>query len=225
MLQDVITAMSGLVAAIAWPVTLLAFAVSTAVVMAGWRRRQDMLQRQGRPIITDRIELGQTPFAAGVLDVAAETTAVLRRFESLAALRFVALEFAVHPELAVRTDARALREILGDLVGQAIDQPFCKRVLLGAIRVGGQVHITVSDDGAQADRALRASQLRSAERLAALQGATLEVDTQAGQGATVLLRLPSGAIGRHLGGEAEKLDPASVWAPAGRVPESTRVGR
>jgi hypothetical protein len=225
MLQDALTAISDNAAVVALPTTLLTFAVSAVVVMAGWRRRQDLLQRQGRPIVTDRIELGQTPFAAGVLDIAAETTAVLRRFESLAAARFVTLELAVQPDLAVRTDPRALREILGDLVGRAIDQPACERVLLGAARIGGHVHITVSDDGTQADRALRASQLRSAERLAALQGATMDVDAWAGQGTTVHLRLPGGATGRRPGAEAEKLDPASVWAPAGRAPESSRVGR
>jgi hypothetical protein len=225
MLQDALTAIGDNIAAIALPAMLLTLAVSAVVVMAGWRRRQDLLQRQGRPIVTDRVELGQTPFAAGVLDVAAETTAALRRFESLAAMRFVTLELAVQPDLAVRTDRRALREILADLVGQAIDQPSCERVLLGAARIGGHVHITVSDDSEQADRALRASQLRSAERLAALQGATLDVDARAGQGTTVLLRLPGSATGRRPGSEAEKLDPASIWAPAGRAPESSKVGQ
>jgi hypothetical protein len=225
MLRDALIAIGDNLAAIALPATLLILAVCAVVVMAGWRRRQDLLQRQGRPIVTDRVELGQTPFAAGVLDVAAETAAVLRRFDSLAAMRFVALEIAVQPDLAVRADPRVLRDILGELLGQAIDQPSCERVLLGAVRIGGHVHISVSDDSVQADRALRASQLRSAERLAALQGATLDVDVRAGQGTTVLLRLPGSATGRRPGNEAEKLDPASVWAPAARAPESSRVGR
>jgi hypothetical protein len=211
-------------AAVAFPVTLLALTVSSVIVVAGWRWRRYLLHRQGRPVDADRIELGQIPFAAGVLDVAAETMAVMRRFESLAAQRFVTLELAVQPELAVRTDPHALREILGDFVAHATESA-SERVLLGAARIGGRVHITVSDDGVHADRALRESQLRAAEGLAALQGATMEVDAWAGQGTTVVLRLPAGATSRGVGAEAEALDPASIWAPAQRAREDSGVGR
>jgi hypothetical protein len=213
MLPHVLTAILDSVAALALPAVLLAVTISGVVVMAGWTRRRELLQRQGRPFVTDRIELGQSPFAAGVLDVALETTAVLRQFESLAAQRLVGLELAVQPGLAVRADASALREILADLVSYAIEQSCCGRVLLGAAHMGGSIQITVSDDGAHADRALRASQLRPAERLAALQGATIEVDARAGQGTTVVLRLPAGATGRRSETKTERFDPASVWVP------------
>ena len=159
--------------ATALPATVLALTVSTVVVMTGWRRRRDLLQRQGRPFVTPRMELGQSTLEAGVLDVVLETTAAMRQFESFAAERYVALELAVQPGLAVRTDARAFREIVGDLLAHAIEHSPCGRVLLGALHTGGRVEITVSDDAAHADRALRASELRPAERLAALQGATL----------------------------------------------------
>jgi hypothetical protein len=224
MLHEALTVISNIAVAVGLPVMLLALAISAVLVMAGWGRRQDLLQRQGRPIVTDRVELGQTPFAAGVLDVAAETAALLGRFESLAAQRFVALELAVQPDLAVRTDPRALREVLGDIVGQAIVDASCGRVLLAAARIGGRVQITVSDDGVRADRALRSSQLRPAERLAALQGATMEVDARAGCGTTVVLRLPEAATSRRPGGESETLDPASVWAPARRARANSSVG-
>jgi hypothetical protein len=126
----------------------------------------------------------------------------------------------------VRTDARALREIVGDLVSHAIEQSPCGRVLLGAAHIGGRVQITVSDEAAHSDRALRASELRPAERLAALQGATLEIDARPGQGTTVVLRLPAAASGRNAKVEAEVvLDPASVWAPAQRAREGSNVGR
>jgi signal transduction histidine kinase len=221
MLQQELTAILDRAAAVAFPVTLLALSVSAVIVLAGLRWRRYLLQLQGRPVEAVRIALGQTPFAAGVLDVAAETTAVMRRFESLAAHRFVALELAVQPELAVCTDPHALREILGDLVVHAIEQSGCERVLLGAARIGGRVQITVLDDGVHADRALRQSQLRTAQRLAALQGATIEVDARAGQGTTVVLRLPASATSRRPGFEAEILDPASIWAPAQRAREGS----
>jgi signal transduction histidine kinase len=213
--------------ATALPATVLALTVSTVVVMTGWRRRRDLLQRQGRPFVTPRVELGQSTLEAGVLDVVLETTAAMRQFESFAAERYVALELAVQPGLAVRTDARAFREIVGDLLAHAIEHSPCGRVLLGALHTGGRVEITVSDDAAHADRALRASELRPAERLAALQGATLEVDARLGQGTIVVLRLPAAASGRNsrIEAEAPVLDPASVWAPAHRAREGSRAER
>ena len=184
--------------ATALPATVLALTVSTVVVMTGWRRRRDLLQRQGRPFVTPRVELGQSTLEAGVLDVVLETTAAMRQFESFAAERYVALELAVQPGLAVRTDARAFREIVGDLLAHAIEHSPCGRVLLGALHTGGRVEITVSDDAAHADRALR-----PAERLAALQGATLEIDARPGQGTIAVLRLPAAASGRNSRIEAE----------------------
>jgi hypothetical protein len=148
MLPQMLTAFLDSATAFALPVTLLASTASTVFVVAGWRRRRELLQRQGRPLAADPIELGQTTFASGLLDVGSETTAVVSRFESLAAERFVALELAVQPGLSVHTDARALRQVLGDLVSRAIEQSPCGRVLLVAAHVGGRVQITVSDDGA-----------------------------------------------------------------------------
>ena len=147
MLPQLLTTFLDSATAFALPATLLASGVSTVVVAAGWRRRHELQRRQGQPLVAEPIELGQTTFAAGVLDVGSETTAVMRQFERLAAHRFVALELAVQPDLVVRTDPRALRQILGDLVSRAIEQSPCGRVLLAAAHVGGRVQITVSDDG------------------------------------------------------------------------------
>jgi hypothetical protein len=207
------------------PATLLASGVSAVIVAAGWRRRNELLRRQGRPLVAEPIELGQTTFAAGVLDVGSETTAVMRQFEHLAAQRLVALELAVQPDLVVHTDSRALRQILGDVVSRAIEQSPCGRVLLAAAHVGGRVQIAVSDDGPHPDRALQASRLRPAESLAALQGATMDIDVRAGQGTTVVLRLPAAATSRRPGIEAETLDPASTWASAERERERSAAGR
>jgi hypothetical protein len=74
-------------------------------------------------------------------------------------------------------------------------------------------------------RALQASRLRPVERLAALQGATMEIDARVGQGTTVVLRLPAGVTGRRPGIEADALDPASARAMAERVRERGSAGR
>lgn len=201
-----------LLQAVAAPMALLALTVSAIFVAAGWRARREVQLRQGGHQVSNRFELGQTPFASGLMDVAAEIGAVLRQFEGLAAQNFVALEVAIQPHLAVRADARVFREIVGDLVAHAIGQSPCGRVLLGAGRSGGRVQVIVCDDGAGVDRALQASKLRPAERLAALQGATMEVDARAGQGTTVVLRLPEPGAVRRPPTTASPTDAASVWA-------------
>lgn len=201
------------------PVAMLTLAVSALVVVSGWNRRRDLLIRQGQPASGGRFELGQMAFESGMLDVAAEANAVLRQFESLAAGQFVVLELAVQPDLGVRADPRAFREILADLVRTAIEQSPCGRVLLGAAKFAGRVQITVSDDGAAADRGLRISRLRTAERLAALHGATMEVDARAGQGTTVFLRLPSSEPGRRSPAQATSAAVVNIWAPAPRASE------
>jgi hypothetical protein len=210
--------------AVVLPAMLLALTVSAAAVIAGWNRRSELLQRRGSPFIPARIQLGQAPFAAELLNVAAESAALLLQFEGLAAQRFVALELAVQPALAVRADPRVLREILGDLVERAIEQSPCGRVLLAAAHVGGRVQITVSDDGRQTDRAAWTSRLRPAQRLAALQGATMDLDART-SGTTVVLRWPGGMGNRQLGVETAMPDPAGVFQAAPPARESSKVER
>lgn len=181
---------------VALPVAIAALTASGLVVVSGWNRRRDWLARQGQPPVGNRFELGRTPFSSGDLDVAAEARDVMRQLDSLAARLLVDVEYAVQPQLAVRADRRAFREILSDMVTTAIEQAPCGHVLLGAARTGGRVHITVSDDGENPSQEIRLSKLRSAERLAALHGATMEVDVRKGQGTTVFLRLPVTATGR-----------------------------
>jgi two-component system, cell cycle sensor histidine kinase PleC len=206
--------------AVAAPAGLLALTVSAVAVIAGWSRRREVLEVQGNPLVPARIALGQAPLAADALDVAAEAAALLALFEGFATQRFVALELAVQPGLAVRADPRALREILGDLVRRGIEQSPCGRVLLAAAHVGGRVQITVSDDGRQIDRAAQASRLRPAQRLAALQGATMDFDVRKGQGTTVVVRWPAGTGNRQPGAEAAP-DPAAVWQAPSRARENS----
>ncbi|MEJ0017824.1 MAG: hypothetical protein WDN25_14905 [Acetobacteraceae bacterium] len=218
--------------AVAMPLVLLALTTSAAVAVAGWNRRRDVLQRQGRPANIERVDLVQTPFAAGSLDVAAEAREVLRQYEGLAAQQLVSLEMAIQPDLIVRADLRAFREIVGTLLACAIDQAPCGRILLGARRAGARVHLSVSDDGPTTDRALRASRLRQAERLAALQGATMEIDARMGYGTTVFVRLALAGEGRRQQAiaaadrpDADRPDPVSVWTLPQRARERSGASR
>lgn len=211
MLQQMLTALIHTVGVALLPVAALALITSGIFVAVGWRRRNELLQRQGQPRAADRFEPGRTSFTGGVLDVASEAGAVLRQFENIAALKLVRLELAVQPHLAVRADLRAFREILRDMVAQAIDHAPCGRILLGARRAGGRVHITVSDDGT-ADQTVRMSHLRTAERLAALQGATMRVVSRAGSGTTVIVRLLGDGMRPTDAGQVDVTDPADVWA-------------
>jgi hypothetical protein len=204
---------------VALPVAIVALTASGLIVVSGWNRRREWVARQGRPPVGDRFELGQTPFSAGDLDVAAEARDTLRQLDSLAARLLVDLEFAVQPQLAVRADRRAFREILSDMVTTAIEQAPCGHVLLGAARTGNRVHITVSDDGGNPDREMRLSKLRSAERLVALQGATMEVDVRHGQGTTVSFRLPVTTTGRSTTKASDPTGPESNWGDRHNVPQ------
>jgi len=209
---------------IALPAGVLSFAVCAVAIFAGWRRRSEVQWRYGRRSAASRFALSQGPFESGVMDVAAEANEVLGRFESLAAQQLVALEVAIQPGLTVRADRRAMREILSDIVARAIDCSPCGRVLLGAFRTNSRVHITVSDDGSGIDRDLQASRLRSAEHLAALQGATLEIDAYEGQGTTVVLRMQAGATGQRSDQGAESSGSGCI-STAERARETSTAGR
>ena len=134
-----------------------------------------------------------TPFASALLPVDAAVQDVLAAQAAAAARRGVQLELAVQPDLAVRADPRVLQEVLGDLVSQAIRRAPCGQVLVGSMRHGGRVQISVSDDGIAMPREVQAAALRETSRLAALQGGTLDIETYPGQGSTVILRLPDPA--------------------------------
>jgi hypothetical protein len=84
--------------------------------------------------------------------------------------------------------------------------------------MGGRVQISVTDDGPNANGALRSAALRDAERLAALHGATMQVEARRTEGTTVYLRLPV-SEGRHRT-RNEAANPVSVWPPAFQAQEA-----
>jgi signal transduction histidine kinase len=210
MVGHVFAAVLGGAEAVVVPLVLLSLTVSALVIVSGWYRRRDLQQRLGQTGLAPRFELGQTPFTSGALDVATEVLAVLQQLEGRAAQQFVKLEVAVPPGLALRADPGAFRSVLYDLLSQAIAQASCGHVLLAATPMSGRVQISVTDDGPNANGALRSAALRDAERLAALHGATMRVEARGTEGTTVYLRLPV-SEGRRT--RNEPADPVSVWPP------------
>lgn len=211
MVGHLFVAVLGGVEAVVVPLVLLALTVSAIIVVSGWYRRRDLQQRLGQTGLAPRFELGQTPFTSGALDVATEVLVVLQQLEGRAAQQFVKLEIAVPPGLALRADPGAFRSVLFDLLSQAIAQAPCGHVLLAATPMSGRVQISVTDDGANANGEMRSAALRDAERLAALHGATMQVEARRTEGTTVYLRLPV-SEGRRMRGEPA--NPVSVWPPA-----------
>lgn len=213
------------VEAVILPLALLAVTASALIAVSGWYRRRDLLQRRGQTGLAPRFELGQTAFASGMLDVAAEALAVLQQLEGRAAQQLVKLEIAVQPGLAVRADTGAFRSVLYDLLSEAIVRAPCGHVLLGAARVGSRVQISVTDDGPNVNGAMRLAALRDAERLAALQGATMQIEARPTEGTTVYFRLLTSDGGRRPRTDSEPADPTSVWAPAFRAHETNTARR
>ena len=135
--------------------------------------------------------------STGLLDVEREVRSVLAGLTGFAATRLVRFELAVQPDLAVRADAVSFRDALAGLVTHAAAQAPSGRVLVTGMRRGGRVQIAVADDGIGTDRLVQAGDLRSAERIIALQGGTLEIANQPGEGTTLLARWPDIAGRAH----------------------------
>jgi hypothetical protein len=207
-----------------WPIIVLLLVLSLTVcgviVAAGWQRRRHLAHRQPQTSLAQRSEPGQTPFASGTIDVAAELEAVLRQFEARAAEQFTTLEVTVQAGLAAQVDAGAFRAVLSDLVGGAIAQAPCGRVLVSAALTGNRAQISVADDGVQANGPGRQASLRDAERLAASHGAIMRVDARPSEGTIVSYTLPTqdGTCGAR--SVSEPVDPSLVWTAARGGPEA-----
>ncbi len=124
-----------------------------------------------------------------LLDVEQEVRAALKdaTVSSPGRTRF---EFAVRQDLATRTDAQRFRKVLAAMIAHAATQAPMGRVLVTATRHGGRIQVTVGDDGPGADPAIQAASLREVESLIAMQGATLEIIAQPGEGTRLVARWP-----------------------------------
>ena len=92
--------------------------------------------------------------------------------------------------MTANMDRPLFRDVLHELLVHAISRGPADRVLLGAHLEGGQLHVSVTDDGRVTELEAQRAALRPVERLAAGLGASLGIEIWPGQGTTVVLRLP-----------------------------------
>jgi hypothetical protein len=123
-------------------------------------------------------------------DAGAEVRDLALTLQSFVESHMARLKFATQPDLMLRMDRGVLREILWDVASGAICAAPGGQVLMTAMRQGGRIHITISDDGQAGDVAAREAALRDASRLVALQGGSLDIDSRAHEGTSVTIRLP-----------------------------------
>jgi hypothetical protein len=194
---------------------LLACGATFSVLgFAALRNRGTVLAQQDTPDSPEldeilRFEPGVLSFRGERLDVATEAQWTMTALAGRAARQGVGLELAVSPGLAVWMDRRACRKLLVQIVGQAIADAPGGRVLLTGCPHGGRVQIGVTHDGQPAAREALETALRPSTEIAALNGGTLEVKVRAGQGATVLVRMPEPAAN-----PAQASDPTATAAAA-----------
>ncbi|MDR3538725.1 MAG: hypothetical protein P4L71_19675 [Acetobacteraceae bacterium] len=116
--------------------------------------------------------------------------AVLRQVEQAAAMRLVEVQLAIQDGLTAVVLPDIVRPALAATVAGAINRAPAGLVLVSAERRGGSIEIAIQDDGAVTDRRAIEATLAPVCQALALQGGTLTVFGDAGQGTTVVLRLP-----------------------------------
>ena len=169
-------------------------------------RRDRLRQQQECPVsgredvaVTERASLplggdvSQT--RAEPLDVEEEAHHALLRLDGMAARQGVRFEVAVQVGLMVRMPRVGLQRVLDDVLGRAIAQSPGGKVMIAAMRHGGRIQIAVLDDGTGSDRVTQESRLRDSMQTVALLGGTFELNTHAGEGTTVVIRLPEPSRG------------------------------
>ena len=157
-------------------------------------------------------ETGTMRLEMSDVSVAAIVAEVVELYENIAEDKHVAVSSDVEAGLAVAADSTRLRQVLANLVDNAIKYtPAGGRVTVSARRDGDSVRIDVSDTGIGIaahdlphiwDRLYRGDQSR-AERglglglslvraIVAAHGGTVDVSAEPGRGSTFTVRLPAG---------------------------------
>lgn len=117
-------------------------------------RHSDRLAQLTRDLLDlSRIETGQWPISLGPLELLPLVRRVLDLSAAAAAQKRLALRCEVPPGLAARADARALEQVLVNLVDNAVKYtPEGGAVTVGAARAGDRVLLTVADTGPGIER-------------------------------------------------------------------------
>ena len=131
-----------------------------------------------------------TRFASESLELAPLAKTVVARVEPVAREHFVRISLAIPPGLTLRADSRILGTALRETLLTAIQAATGGQVLISARVLGTQLHVHVTDDGADARQAMRESLARETGGRIALCGGSILVEARPGHGTTVTLRLP-----------------------------------
>jgi PAS domain S-box-containing protein len=159
-----------------------------------------------------RLEAGQEEVRAARVSAAAVVQEAAALVEPLALERGIAFRVeGPEPDFAMVADARKVRQVLGNLLGNAVKFTERGRALLQVRREGGEAVFVVSDTGIgiapgqmerifepfwQADQGLMRSHggaglgLSVARRLARLMGGDVTAESAVGEGSRFTLRLP-----------------------------------
>jgi signal transduction histidine kinase len=159
------------------------------------------------------LESGQLRLARSRVDVLALANEVLKESRGLVGDRPLAVRVEGEP-LVARVDARRVRQILGNLVNNAIKFTQQGEVVVRVRKNGTLAHLSVTDTGpgiSEADRALIFEEFQQARtergrrrgtglglaitrRLVALHGGTISVQSELGRGSTFDVNLPIGNV-------------------------------
>jgi PAS domain S-box-containing protein len=181
-----------------------------------------------------KIEAGRMELTREDVAVASAYSEVLSALQPLADKKSHALLQQVEPNLYVRADATRFKQILMNLIGNAIKfTPEGGRIELTARQVGGQVRVEVRDNGpgipseeqqrifeafyrrAEAGKSIEGTGLGLAitERLVQMHGSQLGIESKPGQGTCFHFSLPLLAIAPNEAAQATIATPRAGKTP------------
>jgi signal transduction histidine kinase len=162
------------------------------------------------------LESGQLKLSRARVDLAALAGEVVREAQGLALARPVSVRMLGADGVVAKVDAKRVRQVLTNLVGNAVKFTREGEVVVEVSRAGGFARLSVRDTGpgispqeravifqeykqAKEERPRRRGTglgLAIARRLVLMHGGTIEVDSELGRGSTFTVLLPAAERGR-----------------------------
>jgi len=178
------------------------------------------------------LESGQLKLSRGRVDLTALANEVVREARGLVGEKRLAVRIEGDPQVVARVDGRRVRQILGNLVNNAIKFTQQGHVVVRVLREGGLASLSVSDTGpgispqeravifreykqAKGERQRRRGTglgLAIARRLVLLHHGSISVESELGRGSTFKVLLPIG----NVDAAPSLRPPSSVVAPPAR---------